>query len=97
MRAPIGSVRLRRLQPYAAAVRDNFGDHLAVAGLPAGFAAGVQVLGANRHTSERQISVAGRLGNIVVKVWLQGGEKLTWSDVVGYWNESWARLQQLRT
>lgn len=67
-----------------------------MAALPAGFAAATQVLGSDRQTSERQTAVIGRLGNIAATVWPQGGEKLTWNDVTGYWEDTWARLRQLR-
>jgi hypothetical protein len=82
---------------YVTVVRGDFADHIAVAGLPARFAAATQVLGTDRHNSERQIAVIGRLGNMAITVWLQGGEKLTWSDVAGYWKDSWSRLRQLHT
>lgn len=82
---------------YVKVLRGDFADHIIVAALPAGFAAATQVLGTDRSTSERQLAVIGRLGDIAVTVWLQGGEKLTWSDVAGYWNDAWARLQRIRT
>jgi hypothetical protein len=81
---------------YVKVVRGDFASHIAVAALPAGFAAATQVLGTDRRISERQIAVIGRLGNLAVTVWLQGGEKLTWNDVAGYWQDTWARLRQLR-
>jgi hypothetical protein len=82
---------------YVRAVRGDFARQIPVAGLPAEFVAATELLGTDRRTSERQIGVIGRLGNVVITVWLQGGEKLTWSDVAGYWNVAWARLRQLRT
>lgn len=82
---------------YVAVLRPDFPHHIAIPGLPAGFFAAVQVFGADRHTNERQIAVIGRFDSTDVTVWLQGGQDLAWSDVVRYWNESWARLQQLRT
>lgn len=82
---------------YVKVLRGDFADHIAVVALPAGFVAATQVLGTDRRTSERQLAVIGRLGDIAVTVWLQGGEKLAWNDVAGYWNDAWARLRQLRT
>lgn len=81
---------------YMNVVRGDFTDHITVSALPAGFAAATEVLGTDRHTSERQIGVIGRLGDIAITVWLQGGEKLTWSDVAKDWKDTWARLRPLR-
>ena len=83
---------------YASVLRQNFSKYKLPSGaaLPAGFTVGTELLGNSRRTSERQIAVVGQLSNVTITVWLQGGELLSWRDVMRYWNITWMRLRRLQ-
>lgn len=53
------------------------------------------VLGPSASTNERQIRIVGRRGDIDTVLFIQGGEKLSWTDARQYWVKAWTRLEKL--